>query len=158
MSKNFNALDKLIDRANQVMGKKLTTKDRKKLKKSTFCGPNRSFPVPDCKHVATAKAYLGRSKFSQATKKKIAACINRKAKALGCDVSKKAKAKTDVELALFDDPVFESTKLLVEKSIESPGMHLDWDLRKSCDECKESWPEDEEVTEEAPPDEPETMI
>lgn len=143
--KNFNALDKLIERAEQVLGKKLTTKDRKKLKSSTFCGPNRSFPVPDCKHVAVAKAYLGRSKFSQATKKKIAACINRKAKALGCDVSKKAKA--GLEPALFDDPVFGVTKALVEKSIANPGLHLEWDNRTkegTCEECYDGVEETEE--------------
>jgi len=94
------------------------------MNKSTFCGPNRSFPVPDCKHVGVAKAYLGRANFSAATKKRIAACINRKAKALGCDVSKKAKA--DLEMALFDDPIFESTKLLVEQSVQTPNMELDW--------------------------------
>ena len=134
---NYNALDKLIDRANTAMAKKLTTKDRKKLKKSTFCGPDRSFPVPDCKHVATAKSYLGRSKFSKATKKKIAACINRKAKQLGCNVTKKAKASADpenyfpkyIELSteekmLYSSDVFASTRALVEESIKNPGMDL----------------------------------
>jgi len=122
----FNALDRLIERAQKSVeeAKKLTTKDRKAMNKSTFCGPNRSFPVPDCKHVGVAKAYLGRANFSAATKKRIAACINRKAKALGCDVSKKAKA--DLEMALFDDPIFESTKLLVEQSVQTPNMELDW--------------------------------
>lgn len=145
--KGVDALDKLIERANKVMGKKLTTKQRKKMKKSTFCGPNRSFPVPDCKHVAVAKAYLGRSKFSAATKKRIAACINRKAKELGCKVSKKAKADlSNVELALFDDPIFESTKLLVEQSIAEPKLHLEWDNRKKCNECDDE--EEEETTEE----------
>ena len=71
----------------------LTTKQRKGLKSSTFCGPNRSFPVPDCKHVGTAKAYLNRSNFGKSTKQKIAACINRKAKQLGCTPGKPAKAK-----------------------------------------------------------------
>ena len=117
--------------------KKLTTKDRKKLKSSTFCGPNKSFPVPDCKHVGTAKAYLGRSNFSAATKKKIAACINRKAKALGCTPGKKAKAGIEdeevfpkyIELSqeekrLYSSDVFETTKQLVDESIENPGLEL----------------------------------
>lgn len=132
---DYSYLDRLIDKANEAMGKKLTTKDRKKLKSSTFCGPGRSFPVPDCKHVATAKAYLGRSKFSSSTKKKIAACINRKAKQLGCDVSKKAKAGEEElfpkyqelsteEKKLYSSDVFAETKQLVEESIKSPGMEL----------------------------------
>lgn len=125
-TENTDTLKGLIARANRVMGKTLTTKDRKKLKSSTFCGPNRSFPVPDCKHVAVAKAYLGKSKFSVATKKKIAACINKKAKALGCKVTKKAKASREypiyIELSyaqkqLYMSETFVSTRTLVDESL-----------------------------------------
>jgi len=136
-----NSFDRIIRRAHEVIeeGKKLTTKDRKKMSKSTFCGPGRSFPVNDCQHAATAKAYLGRSNFSASTKKKIAACINRRAKALGCKPGKKAKASewTDdyypkyielvhVEKELYSSEIFEATKELVEESTKSPGMDLDW--------------------------------
>lgn len=132
---DLDVIDQLIEKANNAMGKKLTTKDRKKLKKATFCGPDRSFPVPDCKHVAVAKAYLGRSKFSKATKQRIAACINRKAKQLGCDVSKKAKAYRELagaEKALYRSEVFAKTKSLVEESIKSPDMDLDFTECKEC--------------------------
>jgi len=118
--------------------KKLSTKDRKKLKSTTFCGPGRSFPVPDCQHVATAKAFLGRSKFSTSTKQKIAACINRKAKQLGCEGDKKAKASETefpkyIELSstqkkLYSSDIFESTRQLVEESLKNPDMDLDFDL------------------------------
>jgi hypothetical protein len=75
--------------------------------------------------VGVAKTYLGRSKFSQSTKKKIAACINRKAKKLGCDVSKKAKADVDwLEDELADSDVFKTTKELVNRSIKNPGLDL----------------------------------
>jgi hypothetical protein len=89
--------------------------------------------VPDCKHVAVAKTYLGRSKFSASTKKKIAACINRKAKQLGCNTSKKAKASRFIELSyeqkkLYSSDVFATTKRLVEESIKNPDMDLDFDL------------------------------
>ena len=132
---NINTLKGLIAKANKVMGKKLTTKDRKKLKSSTFCGPNKSFPVPDCKHVAVARAYLGKSKFSKATKKKIAACINKKAKALKCDTTKKTKAGKDyliyIELSyeqkqLYSSDVFRTTKALVNKSLTTPNMELNF--------------------------------
>lgn len=79
--------------------------------------------------VAIAKAYLGRSKFSKATKKKIAACINRKAKQLGCKVTKKAKADIELtkdEKSLYNSDIFKSTKGLVEKSIKNPEMDLDF--------------------------------
>lgn len=134
-------LDKLVERARKAIetAAPLSTKQRKKLKSSTFCGPGRSFPVPDCKHVGAAKAYLGRSKFSAATKKKIAACINRKAKQLGCAPGKKAKADEAstwdeyfpkyIELSteqkqLYSSEVFETTKKLVEDSIKNPGLEL----------------------------------
>lgn len=140
MKKGKKEMQDIFERARKALdvAKELTTKDRKKLKSTTFCGPNRSFPVPDCKHVAAAKAYLGRSKFSDSTKKKIAACINRKAKQLGCDVSKKAKADLEtmpkfIELSyeqkqLYSSEIFAATKELVEESIKNPGMDLELDL------------------------------
>ena len=138
---DLNLINELCEKAKEVIkkadAKKLTTKDRKKLKSGTFCGPNRSFPVPDCKHVATAKTYLGRAKFSAATKKKIAACINRKAKQLGCNTSKKAKASEEVfpkfielsyeEKKLYSSDIFKTTKELVEESIKNPDLDLDFD-------------------------------
>ncbi|RLA01176.1 MAG: hypothetical protein DRQ47_08475 [Gammaproteobacteria bacterium] len=144
MAKKLNTLDRLIKRADRAIeqAKKLTTKDRKKLNKGTFCGPNRSFPVPDCKHVAVAKAYLGRSKFSKSAKKKIASCINRKAKALGCSVSKKAKAEQEGRHYLFyrelsaeqkdiyRSTAFTTTKELVEQSLKTPNTELDWEHNK----------------------------
>jgi len=89
--------------------------------------------------VAVAKAYLGRSKFSKATKKKIAACINKKAKKLGCKVSKKAKAHYDeagkfgynrfIELSaeekkLYTSDVFKETREIVDVSMKSPNKDL----------------------------------
>lgn len=121
----LNVVEEKIEKA-----KKLTTKDRKKLRKSTFCGPNRSFPTPDCQHVTAAKVYLNRSKFSKATKQKIAACINRRAKALGCGGNKKATASykeysyeilTEEEKRVFNSKAFASTRKLVEDSIAMPG-------------------------------------
>ena len=121
-------LNKAVKKADEV-SKKLTTKDRKKLKSTTFCGPNRSFPVPDCQHVATAKAYLNRSKFSADTKKRIAACINRKSKSLGCKPGKPAKSKG----SLADSAIFNTTKELVDTSIENEGMELQFD---DCTKCE----------------------
>lgn len=39
----------------------LTTADRKKLKPSTFAGPDRSFPIPDKVHAEKALQFVGRS-------------------------------------------------------------------------------------------------
>jgi len=62
---------------------KLTTKKRKALASSSFCGPKRSFPVPDCKHVRAALSLLGRYK-GPGNKAAIRACIYRKARSLKC--------------------------------------------------------------------------
>jgi len=141
------SLQEAIAAANVAIenAKKLTTKDRKKLNKSAYCGPNRSFPCNDCSHISTAKAFLGRSKFSASTKKKIAACINRKAKVMGCGGDKKAKASEEetfpkfIELSseckkLYSSDVFKETRELVEESIKNPGMDLDFDLVDIIDE------------------------
>jgi hypothetical protein len=63
---------------------KLSSEARGKLGKGTFCGPNRSFPVPDCAHVTAARRLIGRAKVSQDTKSKILACVSRKSSSLGC--------------------------------------------------------------------------
>ena len=130
----MNYLDKLIKRANKAMGKedkgaKLTTKQRKKLKGGTFCGPDRSFPVNDCAHYTAALRMLNRSKYSSSTKSKIRACVNRKGKAMGCGGAKKAKAYVEKELGIdindiINSDIFKSTRDLVEESINNPGMDL----------------------------------
>ncbi len=68
---------------------KLHAAARKRLPGSSFCGPNRSFPVPDCAHVTAARRLIGRAKASGATKSGILSCVSRKAKALSCGDSKK---------------------------------------------------------------------
>jgi hypothetical protein len=143
--------NKLITKANKVMGKevgaKLTTKQRKKLKDSTFCGPGRSFPVNDCAHYTAALRLLNRSKFSKSTKDKIRSCVNSKGKKMGCGGSKKAKARAvelgiDIE-ALINSDVFATTRDLVEESIGNPGkcLHPDGncDVEGGCD-CQEDGP------------------
>ena len=63
---------------------KLSTAQRKKLKSSTFCGPGRSFPVPDYAHVTAARRLLGRAKLSSEAKSRVRACVERKSEKLGC--------------------------------------------------------------------------
>lgn len=82
---------------------------------------------------------MNRSKFSAATKKRIAACINRRGKALGCTPGKPAKAKgdfesLDLELKQFvDSEIFKTTKDLVEQSVNTPNMDLDF---SDCEDCE----------------------
>jgi hypothetical protein len=83
----------------QLADAKLSTEARKKLGGSTFCGPNRSFPVPDCAHVTAARRLIGRAKVSDGTKSKILSCVSRKASSLGCggktDSAPQLAEKTD---------------------------------------------------------------
>ena len=66
---------------------RLSSAERKKLKGSTFCGPKRSFPVPDCAHVTAAKRLIGRYK-GPGDKGKIMSCVERKEKSLNCETKK----------------------------------------------------------------------
>ena len=66
---------------------RLSSTQRKKLKASTFCGPKRSFPVPDCSHVTAAKGMIGRYK-GPGNKSSIMTCVRRKEKSLGCKTKK----------------------------------------------------------------------
>lgn len=55
---------------------KLTAAARKKLPKGDFAGPGKSYPVPDKKHAAVAKAYAKRYA-SPAERAKIEAKANK---------------------------------------------------------------------------------
>lgn len=59
----------------------LTTKSRNKLPKSEFAGADRSYPVPDKKHAANAKArasqMVEKGKLSESAKTKIDAKANK---------------------------------------------------------------------------------
>ena len=133
MSENVNiidSLDKVIEKAYDVMGKKLTTKQRKALKPETYCGPQKSFPVNDCAHYTAALRLLNRSKFSSSTKAKIKRCIINKGIKLGCKGAKEKKSEKSSYLTvnmqkLYDSDEFKSTKELVEESIKIPGKNME---------------------------------
>jgi hypothetical protein len=65
--------------------KALSSEERGRLKESTFCGPERSYPVPDKSHAVAA---LSRAKqfASDELYKKIKSCVCRKATANGWDL------------------------------------------------------------------------
>jgi len=69
--------------SEMVLDAKLSSEKRKALSGSTFCGPDRSFPVPDCAHYTAAKRLIGRYK-GEGDKSRILACVERKGKRLGC--------------------------------------------------------------------------
>lgn len=128
-----STIDVTINHLEQILTNgdaELTATKRKRLALSTFCGPDRSWPVPDCRHVATARAYLNNPrvtrKYSSSQIARIRACVNRKAKALGCDKSN-AKDNTSQE-AMQMALTFNTEKELLESA---PVM-------KALDEMKTS--------------------
>jgi hypothetical protein len=69
---------------NYLTEEKLNAKKRNSLPDDIFCGPERSFPCHDCKHIIAAKAFVDQSHYSEKVKQNIRNCIERKSKELGC--------------------------------------------------------------------------
>lgn len=91
---------------------KLTTAQRKKLRASQFCGPGRSFPVPDCAHYTAALRLLGRAKVSESTRSKIRACVMRKGESLSCKTSDNLSDQQIEEL--INSESFDDTHDMIE--------------------------------------------
>jgi hypothetical protein len=91
----------------EAVDAKLSTETRKKMASSSFCGPNRSFPVPDCAHYTAAKRLIGKYK-GPGDQSSIMACVERKGKALGCP-SAKASKPADAEILPVDTQVQDAT-------------------------------------------------
>jgi hypothetical protein len=66
---------------------KLSYAERSNLPAGAFCGPDRSFPAHDAAHVRNGLARLKQSKFSPAIRARILACLRRRAKKYGIEVS-----------------------------------------------------------------------
>lgn len=97
-------LDKMAQENPELyVDARLTAEQRKKLKGSTFCGPDRSFPVPDCAHVTAARRLIGRFKGSDSEKKKILACVNRRARSMKCGSSKDSVEPILISIPLEDN-------------------------------------------------------
>jgi len=64
---------------------KLTYAERKDLPKSAFCGPDRSYPAHDARHVRAGLQRLSQfwAKIAPAVRKKILGCLLRRAKRFG---------------------------------------------------------------------------
>lgn len=118
---DWDELEALLD--EEMGDAKLSSSQRKKLKSSTFCGPGRSFPVPDCAHVTAARRLIGRYK-GDGSKSAILACVSRKANQLGCKSSKKdaenvqnlKNTKPDTPLVIKDDSKMEDSSNDKEKN------------------------------------------
>lgn len=108
---------------------KLSTEKRKSLPSSSFCGPNKSFPCPDCAHVTAARRLVGRYK-GPGDKKKILACVSRKAKALGCDGD--SQDSGGLCLDCLTDADLQQTLRDAETLLDSRGIQI----TRECNSCK----------------------
>lgn len=88
-------------KAAELRNATLSAEKRKALSSSTFCGPDRSFPVPDCAHVTAARRLIGKYK-GPGDKQKILACVSRKAARLGCGGKDEVIGVGDFVLDYFD--------------------------------------------------------
>ena len=129
---------------------KLSTKKRKSLPESSFCGPNRSFPVPDCAHVTAARRLIGRYK-GPGSKTRILACVSRKAKAMGCgEGSKKDENNNTPDANVNVLPCVEdSLKDMNDSELRNLYMAAELQLvdrgQKMAFECKECALHEEKV-------------
>jgi len=90
----------------EMIEAKLSTKKRKALPDSAFCGPNRSYPAHDASHVRNGLARLAQhgGRYSSAVRSRILACLRRKAKQFGVKTSNKKESedKQTVTIELVD--------------------------------------------------------
>lgn len=127
----FDAIEELVEEQDA----KLSTKKRKSLPSSSFCGPNRSFPVNDCAHYTAAKRLIGRYK-GPGSKDSIMSCIERKGKAMGCSTSKDEQdeemvSTEGITLETMSDKLLAETLLATEKAMADRGLKAE----RKCDNC-----------------------
>lgn len=79
-------IEEYIESVLGIKDKKLTQSDRDKLPDSTFCGPDRSFSVPDEEHARAALFMLNRSKLNSSQKSKVRDCVMSRIKESGWNI------------------------------------------------------------------------
>ena len=92
---DWNILDLALQATMAQAGSNLSIEDREQLDDAAFCGPDRSFPIPDCTHVDAAKNLITNTKLSDQVKDKVLALIDERAETLACD-SESTALKTEL--------------------------------------------------------------
>lgn len=112
---------------------KLSAQQRAELPESDFCGPGKSFPVPDCAHYSAALRMLPRYQ-GPGDKAEIKACIMRKGTDMTCP------GAADAEMTLHEQLLREKMNALVEMSkklAEAGTTMTPEDLEKLMDGIRE---------------------
>ena len=142
MEKEFDLMkDEGLLTEEQANDAKLSSEKRKNLSKSTFCGPERSFPVPDCAHVTAARRLIGRYK-GPGNKSTILACVSRKAKALGCDSKSDTVEQEEKQIDKLEIPTCDMINTLDNDSartlfnmMEAEMISRNLKLDRPCAKC-----------------------
>lgn len=93
---DWNILDLALQTVMVQSGNDITKDERECLPNAIFCGPERSFPIPNCAYVDAAKKLINETKFDDAIKIKILSLIDEKAEALESD-SEVSTLKSDLK-------------------------------------------------------------
>jgi hypothetical protein len=101
---------------------KLTSEQRNKLKESTFCGPDRSYPVPDKAHAVNALA-RAKQHASSELYSKIKACVCRKA-----NQSSWSLPACDGDDANLIEAETEWTDELRQEALEKESLIMGWEV------------------------------
>ena len=107
----------IIIPADMLLEAKLSTKTRKNLPDSAFCGPNRSYPAHDAAHVRNGLARLSQfgGKMSSAAKAKILGCLRSRAAKFGIKTG--GNDKKEMVVATGDEAV-----AFVDKYCQEHGL------------------------------------
>lgn len=100
---------------------KLTYKSRENLPNSAFCGKNRTYPAHDAAHVRNGLSRLSRfgRKLAPVERAKILACLKRRAKAFGVEISESYRWTEEGE----ESPTWVSqTSAIVKAFLEKKGI------------------------------------
>ena len=121
----------------------LSSQQREELPESAFCGPERSFPIPDCAHLAAAKKLVERYNASDEVKAKIMVCVDEKASTMKCDKSEDYLELEARYLDLLQKYTSLETKLtlVVESFVEKKNE----DSLENVQEMVETSPQEEVI-------------
>lgn len=121
------------EKEKEILDAELTTKKRSALRGSTFCGPNRSYPVPDKSHAANALA-RAKQHASSSLYSKIKACVCRKDKANSwglpaCDNTNDAVVQTSEYSCVCGATGEELTWTadLVQEALDKEAVIMGWE-------------------------------
>ncbi len=142
-AKCYAAMETILDELATETGEsiftdaKLSTEKRNSLKASTFCGPNKSFPVNDCAHYTAALRLLSRYKGS-GSKDAIRKCIERKGKAMKCGTAQKDAEATPAALPTWEELETQRQNLVAQLQELDAQLKDRFEVTFPCPECAQA--------------------